>query len=803
MVGFSLFLVACGGGGAGTPTPTPTPAPTPTPTPTPTPASPFYTTEFQANWGLEEVGALSAYDDGLSGAGIVIGTIDTGIDLDQTELDGNIHPASKDIFDGSVNTLTALSGATSVFSMTRTGGASLDDTDGHGTFVAGLIAAEKNDIRMHGLAFNAQVLSIRADDSDTCPDCAFDDNAIAASLNYAVANGANVVNISLGGTPANLYLEGAIRDATLAGVIIVISAGNAAEDAAPFTPSAEPDPLAMAALETWANGQVIIAGASNFLGAISEFSNRAGTGQAFYVLAPGENVYSTAVVSGTGESTFGTGSGTSFAAPAVAAAAGLLLEKFPALTASEVVDILLTSATDIGAVGVDAINGHGILNLTAAIAPIGTTSLTITTSGGIITADPADGGLVAGGIFGDGFTHGFQGGAIFTDVYDRAYATGFENQIRLVSPFTDFLARFESTESFETAGLAFGPNSTLTLSANYDKPVTAYEAYGLGLSSLQGGELDQTRLRVETKLDARTSMSFGFGGALEDELDQTGGRALSGSMLAQGGQLPWVSDSGLAATGKSALSGGRRVGASHRLGNGFILSVAASEDDITAPASDAFSGAPFRAATRFGTAARLARSSAAGEWAITLGRVEEVGVVLGSSSTGVLSLGKGAETDFVTLGGEAGIGRFGLRSLSLFGHVAGASIVVDEDAGSAFSGYQGLMASQYAFGLALDGAAFGGNRISLTLSQPLRLEAGRVAYGFASGYDYESDTPLYDDRQRGLTPSGRELDLELAWHFGLKDAARVSANLLYQREPGHVAGRDDAISVMLTSRSSF
>lgn len=555
LVGLSVLLVACGGGGGKDVSPSPTPTPPPPPPP-PAP-SPFDTTEFQANWGLGAVNALSAYDAGLSGAGIVVAIIDTGIDLDQIELTGNLHPASKDIFDGAANTLTTLGGATTIFSVLRTGGASLDDVDGHGTFIAGLIAAEKNDSRSHGLAYNAQILALRTDDVDSCPaDCLFDDNAIAASLNFAVANGADVVNISLGGSPANPYLERAIKDAANAGVIIVISAGNAPESGSPFTPSPDPDPFALAALETWADAQIIIAGSSNDLGTISDFSNRAGIGAAFYLLAPGESVYSTAVDSGTGATTFGTGSGTSFAAPVVAAAAGLLLEKFPALTAAEIVDILLTSATDLGVTGVDAINGHGLLDLEAAIAPMGTTSLSIKTPTGVITADPAAGGLVAGGLFGDGLSRGFQGGAIFTDKYDRAYATGFDGQIRLASPFTDFSSRFQAAASFETARLALAPGSALTFSTGYDRPLTGYEERVLGISNAPDTTLSQTRFRVETSLGQKTSLSYGMGGALEDGLDQTGGRAMYGTFLAQGAQMPWLSNSGLAATedgGKSVV----------------------------------------------------------------------------------------------------------------------------------------------------------------------------------------------------------------------------------------------------------
>lgn len=804
LVSLVILLAACGGGGSSPgPGSTNPPGGTPGGGTTPPPEN-FNTTEYQANWGLAGVNALAAYDDGLSGDGMTIAVIDSGIDLDQSELTPNIHVDSKDIFDGGSNTITAIGGATTTFSELRPGGADLDDLNGHGTFVAGLIGAQRNGVRMHGLAFDAKMLVIRTDSPGSCAtDCVFDDNPIAASLNYAVAHGADVVNMSLGGSAATAYLEGAIRDATAAGVVLVFSAGNAAELVAPFTPSANADPLSLAAIESWGNASIIIAGASNDIGTITDFSNRAGAGAPFFLLAPGEDVYSTAVVTATGASTFGTGSGTSFAAPSIAAAAALLMEKFPSLTAAEVVDILLTSATDIGAAGVDPINGHGILNLAAAIAPIGTTSLTIQTANGTIVTDPGDGGLVVGGLFGDGFGAGFKGGAVFTDAYDRAYTTSFENQIQLIDPFADFQSRFDAAQSYETARVELGGNSTLAVGANYDRPQTAYEEAVAGLSLRQDETLSQVKIRIETNIGDRAAMSYGFGGPLEDALDSKGGSAATGIFLGKGARLPWLSDTSSGADDAGVMAGGRRYGATLALSGGFVLSAAAGEDEIGVPGYEILATDGLAQARRASTAARLGRSSRHGDWAVTVGRIEEKGTVLGSFSSGPLGLGRGAKTDFLAVSGETVLGELGGSSLSAFGHLAGAAIAIDEEAGSAFSGFEGMRASQFAVGLALDNAGLGGNRLSLTLSQPLRLETGRVVYGFASGYDYNTDTPLFDASARSLAPSGRELDLELAWHFGLGERVRVSTNLLYQRDPGHIAGRNDNVAVMITGRSAF
>lgn len=746
---------------------------------------------------------------------MIVGILDTGIDIDQSELIPNIHPGSKDIYDGSVNLMGHLTPQPDTpFSINRSpGGGSLDDIDGHGTFVAGLIAAIKNDNLSHGLAFDAQLLAVRIDNVGSCPnDCAFQNDAIAAGLNYAVSKGANVVNISLGGSGPNDHLAAALRDAVSAGVVVVISAGNASKNS---PPDANPDPLSLAALANYANGQIIIAGSSNQLGTISGFSSRAGVGAAFYLLAPGENVSSTTVNSSTGASVFGTGSGTSFAAPHISAAVALLMEKFPALSAADIVDILLTTATDLGVPGIDTIYGHGLLNLEKAIAPIGTTALHIITENGVITVDTGPESLVVGDLFGDGFGNGFSsnGGAIFTDSYDRAYVTDFGDRIVLANPSANFSARFEAAVRYKQAAVAVGTQSTLFVGTGYDVQPTPYERDHLGLTSRHSDEMDGASLRLETWLDARRSVTLGFGGSLREFLDDTGVNKFGGAGLAKGIRLPWLSDraAGVGHGGwqSGLMDGGQRFGASHVFDNGLVLSGAVARDAIAYPQSLLFDERTGRLGHRTMSVVRLGKDSQAGmAWAASFGQVDETGTVLGSYSTGALELGNGATTRFASFGGTLRLGSFGERNagaptISLFGHVVGALTDIDEAPGSSFSGFTGLAATQGAAGIAVDSALVLGDRLTLTVSQPLRLERGKVVYGFATGFDYDTGTAIFDDTRRKIVPSGRELEVELGWHVPVGPGAQVSANLLYQHEPGHISGRDDALGIVISGRRSF
>ena len=114
-------------------------------------------------------------------------------------------------------------------------GSTPDDQNGHGTHVAGTIAAINNGIGVVGVAANAYVCAVRvlgANGSGTW-------EQVTNGVNYVAANGAagDVANMSLGGSGSNATLEQAVRDAAATGVRFTISAGNSGANAANYTPA--------------------------------------------------------------------------------------------------------------------------------------------------------------------------------------------------------------------------------------------------------------------------------------------------------------------------------------------------------------------------------------------------------------------------------------------------------------------------------------------------------------------------------------------------------------------------------------
>jgi subtilisin family serine protease len=266
------------------------------------------------------------------------------------------------------------------------GGSWKTDSSGHGTFVAGIIAANAaNGVGIAGIAFNAKLLIAKV----AQPDGSVSPRAEAQAIRWAVREGARVINVSLGGVrdPGDLSMDkysqlerDAVEYANSRGVLVVAAAGNGTQ--APKTPwgfadypAALPNVLGVAALRKD--------------GSVPDFSNR----DPIYVdiAAPGAGIFSTiprklldttnpsctnAPYSNCGPLEFQNAIGTSFAAPQVAAAAALLIGEDPRLAPDQLAWILERSATDVNASngcsgcakGRDPLTGWGRLDIARALA---------------------------------------------------------------------------------------------------------------------------------------------------------------------------------------------------------------------------------------------------------------------------------------------------------------------------------------------------------------------------------------------------------------------------------------------------
>ena len=227
-------------------------------------------------WGIRRVGAAAAWTR-YQGAGVKVAVIDTGID--------DSHPDLAGVVAGGFNALEP--------------GKEWKDDEGHGTHVAGTIAALRDGKGVVGVAPKARLYAVKVLDKNG--NGTYSD--IIAGLEWATKNGMDVANMSLGAPEGNEPLHKAVIAAEKAGLVLVAAAGN--EDGGPVTyPGAYPETIAV--------------GASNNQDAWAKFSSK---GPQVAVIAPGEDIKSTVPGGSYAEM-----SGTSMASPHIAGMAALLVE---------------------------------------------------------------------------------------------------------------------------------------------------------------------------------------------------------------------------------------------------------------------------------------------------------------------------------------------------------------------------------------------------------------------------------------------------------------------------------------------
>jgi len=263
-----------------------------------------------------DIDAPEAWGIGTGSTGTMIAVIDTGV-----------YYTHDDLNDGRVRTDID-------WDYVNNDNDALDD-NGHGTHVAGIIAAETNNgFGTAGVMWQARILPLKVCNSrGSC-----NSDHIAQAIKYAANQGARVINMSLGGSCSSVIADAMNYAHFDKGAVVVAAAGN---NGSGVNFPAKHD-LAIAV------------GATDKSDKIASFSSR---GDGLDVMAPGVSIMSTVPKNG-----HDTLSGTSMASPYVAGVAGLLLAQRPNLTNEQVRDILRGSADDLGTVGKDSTYGYGRAN---------------------------------------------------------------------------------------------------------------------------------------------------------------------------------------------------------------------------------------------------------------------------------------------------------------------------------------------------------------------------------------------------------------------------------------------------------
>ncbi len=318
---------------------------------------------LQDDWSRAAVRLYEAWGITLGSPNIPVAVIDTGVDYRHPDLAGQfwVNPgedlngngrADSSDFNGVDDDGNGFVDDVHGWDFTDAptfadGGDYLDrdadpmDENGHGTMVAGIIAARAgNGIGVAGVAPQARIMNLRAGTSLGF----LEEDDVAAAILYAVQNGARIINMSFGDVVVSPLLRDVVQFAHARGVVLVASSGNSGSDE-PHYPSGFTETISVGAVTPNRS----LAGFSNY-------------GTTLDVVAPGQAIVTTQL-----NGQYGRFSGTSAAAPFVSGMAALILSQNPNWGPEAVRAVITSTAQDLGDRGWDGFYGAGLIDVYAAL----------------------------------------------------------------------------------------------------------------------------------------------------------------------------------------------------------------------------------------------------------------------------------------------------------------------------------------------------------------------------------------------------------------------------------------------------
>jgi subtilisin family serine protease len=755
-----------------------------------TPPSVGAAQELANQSGLGRINAAAANDAGFTGKDIIVGVIDSGVNVNHPDLRDNIAPGGYNYIDHS-----------SVMRDTNN-----DPLDGvfHGTHVAGIIAAAKNDFGIRGVAYNAKILPLAAIGS----------GGTYGDIRDAQDLGAKVINGSYGADSATVdlfvqkqayLLDGptlALADTYLNyanhGGILVFSAGNSYDvyqtasspyniiNSSPisdgFLPFIRPanknialgQPGAYRVLNNSGTlstidadysaleGHLIVVAALKENNTIANFSNRCGVAKDWCISAPGVNITST----GAG-STYSALDGTSFSAPHVSGALAVLLEQHPELTPAQIVNLLLTTATDIGDPGVDDLYGHGLLNLGAAIQSVGPFSVVtgLNMSGNQVLLSNSS--VRSSAAFGSSFVNKLSSTEIgVLDSYTRNFTVSLGQVVKTTLSSLDStsaLQRFGQQEFRPTVAIDESNSASFTVKAKngLERAAAGSDAGSTFDSYSFTHQLGEAVALNVNHRDARAN-ALGF-----NESDRT---LLSSQVSASGVGNPYLDfvSEGYANNVTTDLPWEGRFRATTAMG---------------APNED-------KGQRNMVAMAEVGFGNDNTGISLTSGALIEQERLLGLQGTGAFELGHGATTWFAGIAGRWQVASKTQLLASAYGGMTESSAANN----SLVSDIGRVTTSSWRIGLTQADVLQDDDHLRLNIAQPLRAESGAMQLNLPQ-YRLRDGTVIQQGVEYSLAPSGREIDLEAGYSFAVDNTTKLDFAAMFRRDAGHVAGKNEAVGL--------
>ncbi len=699
--------------------------------------------EYLNQYGIRTINVYPAWGS-ATGAGVVVASLDTGANGTHFELVGKLA-------EGGNYT-------------------DVDGSGGHGSTIAGLIAASFNGDGMIGVAYNSRVLPIQVANSNIFADA----GSAANGFNQAAAR-ADVGIISFtSGTVFSEPLNSSIINAMSAGKTVFLRAGNGGQ--------ANPD-VPPSVYNQFANRGLIIGGFDPNLQTTAQGSNKAGAAANVFLLAPG--IFITGPGNKSNDS-FAIWSGASVATAQAAGAAALLLSQNPNLSSQQLIELMTSTATDLGEPGIDAINGHGLLNIGAAMQAQGDVDSSSDSSGSAglgvgIAALAVGGGIAYFWEKNKKAKENLEKTLVF-DSYDRPYIMNLNQALNVqksAPKLFDVMNMFD--RQTRSVGIDMSENLSLTMHARTNNP-TDYIFLKDSDPFLEVDEqVRDEDLAMKMAGNFKNGLSFNMqhNYAPSSGFDQVEDLSLSENFI-------WSSSYGSQYMGFGNLSDSLSLGYQANNKLAFRLGANRVDDNLE-------NGQSSNAVMLQGSYAPTENSSVS----LQVNNLYENGNLLGGASSGAFSVSN-ANTTAVGVTGKYKV----FDKFSLFASFTGGFTNVSEQQGSFLQSFSGLRSQAWGTGVIGSSLFRYNDRAGFAISSPLRVSNGNADLVVPQSLD-GSRNIVTDTTRVSLAPEGSELDFEAFYRMNLSHRTQLGTSVTYRSIPENTSYVGEGMSVFTTVGMRF
>ena len=748
----------------------------------------YKTGEYTNQWGLGAIKAAEAYkylasqSKSVAGDGITIAITDTGVDSTHREINPNYD---------AVNSVTTPSG----------------DWYGHGTHVASIAAGVKDGAFMHGVAFNAKIMSVRVALSGD-PDYSLS-MPTKDGVKYAADHNAQVANMSWGSYYPNIVIGdglyiGALTNFTPAltaakasnggkGMVMVASTGNDNDANHVGIP-------ALFAQDAATNGQMIAVASIDQAGTLSSFSNGCKQAQSSCLSAPGGSIYAAIP----GSPYYQLKNGTSMAAPHVTGAVAVLRAAWPLLTATESVDIILSTTTRTGIYSNRDVYGQGLLNLEEAVKPQGPSSIPGSNTVSSAGSDATTSSISTNSIFGNSYAQNLAPilkNAVFFDKYGRDYKANLDQKISSVGNTPYNLENILLANNSGTSlPISFGDHHSNNLAVKFtarntfSDPISGeikHNQFGLKHLTVDRSKEDQNSFNssdvafsYSKNFQNNTKLSFSKNDFNEEF--STNNPAKNFNLISYGNfnSNPYKQlNSVVATTGdiKTRINN-NQLNISQNLTPNLISSLSFSSynysNSISKFSSDESRIFDSGLSYKFGDKTQFSAN---------FGNLKELGDnLLGSKAQGAFSGGSNPQTKYASLN----ITRNLLNNWQLTTSYSEGKTNVGGNSLGVFRDFSDIKSRGMAIGL-LNSNIFNG-KLGIVYSEPLRVYKGTTNINIPISRDDQGNVQRMTANGISLKPDGKEKDLEFSYSFSLKsNDSTINLNSIIQQQPNNIKNAKD------------